>query len=252
MAVSGLLGHSNLTGVTLTVETPEEIYDGIETLLTLRLANRRRWLPACLLRFEVQGGGAGCHLLPRGGTRSLALPVTFAGRGVHRLEGARVISNFPINFFVRSRFLVLDQKVTVFPTPRRVPLPATAGTLATRGERAAGRGYEGELTRIGDYRGGEPLKLIHWKLSARQNHLMVKELSAAGAPPLLIDPAQLPGSGLEERLRGACWLIGAAWRAGRPVGLRLGAVTLPPAVGRTHKLRLLTALARYGQNPHTP
>ncbi|HKJ77310.1 MAG TPA: DUF58 domain-containing protein [Gammaproteobacteria bacterium] len=252
MAVSGLLGRGNLTGVTLSVEPPEEIYAGVETLLTIRLHNRRRFLPVCLLRLELPVGDAAATLLRPGEKSRLPLAATFRDRGVHRLEALRLSSAFPINFFVRSLVLPLRQEVAVFPAPRPCALPAGGRLQPLRGELATGKGYEGELTRIGDYRGGEPLKLIHWKLSARHGELKVKELSALATPPLLVDPARLPGAGLEERLGCACWLITAAARQGRPVGLRLAGKTLPPAVGRQHKLHLLNELARYGRDPRTP
>jgi len=108
------------------------------------------------------------------------------------------------------------------------------------------KGYEGELSRIADYRGGEPLKLIHWRLSARHGELKVKELSAVDRPPVTVDLEQLPG-GLEERLRCATYLILSFLRENRPVGLRLGSRAIPPAVGRAHKLRLLAELAIHGQ-----
>jgi uncharacterized protein (DUF58 family) len=110
------------------------------------------------------------------------------------------------------------------------------------------RGGEGDISRIGEYRGGEPLRQIHWKLSARHDQLKVKELSAAARAPVVLDLATLPGAGIEERLRCACWLIGQLLRTGRPVGLRAGTVEIPPAAGRVHKLRLFKLLALYGHD----
>ncbi len=251
MAVSGLLGRNNLAGLHLDLESPDEIYDGIETLVTVVLGNRSGWLPACLLRVELGGRAASSILLPRRQRVRLPLPITFQSRGVHRLPAARVTSNFPINFFVRSLAFSLSREITVFPAPRPLHWPAGDPGRTATGERFAGKGFEGDLTRIGPYRGGEPLKSIHWKLSARQDQLMVKELSASLAPPLLIDLAALPGEDLEERLAGASFLVNRAWRTGRPVGLRLGTRQFPPAAGRRHKLQLLHELARYGRDPHS-
>ncbi len=249
MAISGVLGRSNLFGLELRAEPTDEIYAGIETLVTIRLRNRRRWLTACLLRLELAGGAAVCPVLPPRGELRLPLPVTFPRRGLQPLGAIRVSSPFPINFFVRSIALPLAEAVTVFPAPRPVPRPGGGPTRTAPGEAWRGKGYEGELTRIGDYRGSEPLKMIHWKLSARHDQLMVKELSAAATPPLVIDLDELPGRGLEERLQAASWLIDQAFRACRPVGLRLDGVTLPAAGGRLQKLHLLGALARHGHHP---
>lgn len=250
MAVSGVLGRANLGGLHLDCEPPEEIYDGVETLLTLRLGNRRRYLPSCLLRLELAGHSVLCPLLRRGETVSLPMAVTFSGRGVRRLGAVRVGSAFPINFFIRSTLLPSDRQIVVFPAPVHCRLPAGGRDRPAPGDQADGKGYEGDLTRIGDYRGGEPLKMIHWKLSARHDALKVKELSAAAATPLLIDLEHLPGAGLEERLRCASWLVNSATRAGRPVGLRTAGSQLAPAIGHHHKLALLGALACHGSDPH--
>ena len=251
MAVSGWLGRNNLAKLSLDVHLPEEIYDGVETLITVWLDNRQRWLPACLLQLEFEGAQVCCPLLIRGDRIGLPVAVTFRGRGVRQLQAIRVSSTFPINFFVRSLALPVLREVLVFPCPRPVPLPAALKLCSVHGDQATDKGYEGDLTRIDDYRGGEPLKMIHWKISARQDQLKVKELSSLAAPPLVVDPLRLPGKNLEERLSGACWLIKALCRRGRNVGLQFDNGRIPPAWGRQHQLRLLGALARYGIDTHS-
>jgi uncharacterized protein (DUF58 family) len=220
----------------------------VPTLLTVRLENRKRLLPACLIEVLLPTAGRATFILvERGGTASETLPATFNGRGIHTLAQVQARSIFPINFFIRSFPVPVGRKLTVFPAPRPCRLAGEAGRQAAGGELPVARkGYEGELSRISDYRGGEPLKLIHWKLSARHGQLKVKELSTAARPPVTIELDLLPG-GLEERLRCAAYLADSYLRENRPVGLRLDCRTLPPAVGRAHKLRLLTELASHGQ-----
>ena len=245
MAVSGWLGRNNLARLELDLQPPEEIYDGVETLLGVRLTNRQRWLPACLLTVRFRDGKAHCPLLMRRGREVLSLAATFHGRGERSLPEIEVSSTFPIGFFVRSLKYFPDSTVLVFPRPRPVSSSIATAAGSTHGDLARDRGSEGELTQIADYRGGEPLKMIHWKISARQDQLKVKELSSLAAPPVSIDPHQLPGSNLEERLGAACWLVKALCRADRPVGLQLCNRSIAPGRGRQHVLRLLGALARY-------
>jgi uncharacterized protein (DUF58 family) len=61
----------------------------------------------------------------------------------------------------------------------------------------------------------------------------------------------LPGSGLEQRLRHASYLVTRWLRNGWLVGLRAGTLELPPGAGQQHKLILLQALAHYGQDQKT-
>jgi uncharacterized protein (DUF58 family) len=247
MAVSGFLGWLNLRNVTVTVILPDEIYDGKETLVTVRLANGKRFLPAFLLRVEASGRDALFPLVERAGADSDCVTLTFHGRGAKLLEKATVYSPFPINFFVRRRSVAVAAPFTVFPAPRECPPGGGAGKKEARGEDFSRRkGFGGEVTAIRDYTGSDPLKLIHWRLSARHGELKVKEMAAPSEDPLIIDVLSLPGGGLEENLSLAAYLVNRAVRANRPVGLKFGARIVRPDLTRTHRLRLLTELAVYG------
>ena len=248
MAISGILGRLNLAGLGVRLEVPDEIYDGVETMLTVRFENRKRWLPSFLLGLRLPVGRTTVMQIDCRGIANETLTATFHGRGIQSIGTARVESIFPINFFLRSFAIPVERTFTVFPAPRFCTNTIESVRTGTGGEFPAGsKGYEGDISRISDYSGGEPLKLIHWKLSARHDQLKVKELSTVSRPPVLLELDHLPGE-LENRLRCASFLIGRCLRENRPVGLRLGSRTLPPAVGRAHKLRLLTELAVYGQH----
>lgn len=251
MVVSGWLGRNNLARLQLDLRPPEEIYDGVETRIGVRLRNRQRWLPACLLQLELAGGLVRCPLIAGRGRARLSLPITLHGRGLHQLPFLRVSSPFPINFFVRSLALPVNGELLVFPRPRPLGLRWARGAEVAQGNIVVDKGAEGDLTRIHDYRGGEPLKLIHWKISARQDQLKVKELSSMVAAPILIDPMQLPGRSIEEQLGAACWLIKHLIRRGQSIGLQLQKGRILPGCGRQHQRRLLSALAYYGTDTHT-
>lgn len=250
MAVSGVLGRWNLAGLSLRCLPPEEVFDGVPTLLGIELVNRRRWLPVCLLEVAHGDEHTLFPLVEPGNSQRRALTLTLSGRGWQTLPPVQVRSRFPINFFIRSLVLTVEEPVLVFPAPHPCPSPWQPDSGGGRGSvQTPRRGTEGEVSRIGDYRGGEPLRLIHWKLSARHEQLKVKELSATGRQPVLLDLATLPGRGLEERLRCAAYLIQQLLRAGRPVGLRAGTTLLPPRLGHPHRLRLLRTLALYDRDP---
>ena len=109
------------------------------------------------------------------------------------------------------------------------------------------RGHDGELERIAEYSGNEPLRMIHWKLSARGDDLLVKEFGRQSALPLLLDLDRMPGRDQEERISAAAWLIRSRVME-RPVGLRLGNRTFAAVLGSRHGKYLLTELALYDRN----
>ncbi len=249
MAVSGILGRWNLARLSLRCLPPEEVFDGVPTLLGIELVNGRRSLPVCLLEISVGEERALFPLVEPGKSQRRSLTFTLAGRGWQSLPPLQVRSRFPINFFIRSLTLPVAEPVLVFPAPRPCALPWQPDAGGARGAAAAARkGTEGEISRIGDYRGGEPLRLIHWKLSARHNQLKVKELSATSRMPVTLDLNAIPGPDLEERLRCATYLVQQLLRSGRPVGLRAGTTRLPPRLGPPHKLQLLRTLALYDRD----
>lgn len=247
MAVSGCLGWLNLRNVSVTVVFPDEVYDGMDTLVTVRLVNGKKLLSAFLITVDVFGTCTRFPVVEKGCVESGAAVHTFHGRGTKLLEKVTISSSFPINFFVRRRSLPVSASCTVFPSPR-VCLPQDGtGKKDARGEAVATRkGFGGEVAAIRDYTGSDPLKLIHWRLSARQGELKVKELTAPSEDPLIIDVLSLPGGGVEDILSCAAYLVNRVMRAGRPVGLKFGVRIVRPDLTRAHRLRLLTELAVYG------
>jgi uncharacterized protein (DUF58 family) len=252
MAVSGLLGHWNLQKLGLELDPPDEIYAGVETLMGVQVHNSRRLVPSCLLDFNftpLSAASGHLSILKNAHRHKVQVPLKFSTRGIHAHLNLKVSSTFPVNFFVRYRIFHLNQRVCVFPRP--VPCGTdgayTPGT-STGMSQTHIRGSEGDISRIGNYQGNEPLKMIHWKLSARHDTLKIKELSALQQAPVEINPLDLPGHNLERQLECAAYLINHLLRRGQPVGLKLAHTTIPPDVGRGHKLFLLTELARYAQD----
>ncbi len=252
MSVSGVLGKWNLARVDFRFLLPDEIYDGVPTLLGIELINGRRWLPLFLMEISVAERTLFFPLVEPLQGRRKNVEITLSGRGLQQLPEVSVRSRFPVNFFVRSQGLLIEQEATVFPAP----LPCTDLHQVDPGGGSGSqqnwqKGDEGDINRIADYQGGEPLKSIHWKLSARHDRLKVKELSATTRKPVVLDLMALPGTNLEQRLRQATYLITRWLRDGWPVGLKAGSLELPPALGRQQKLLLLQTLAHYGQDQKT-
>jgi len=246
MAVSGLLGKRNLGRLQLDVQFPEEIFARQPTLLQVSLENRRRYFPAFLVEVSLGGESVLFPLLPAGARMTRSVPCRFARRGHQPLPELRLASCFPVNFFSRYFQLDLERQALVFPAPYPGRLPTAAGERFGSGEQSGSRtGFDGDLHTINDYHGGAPLKSIHWKLSARQDQLKIKQHAETLRPPVLITLEQLPG-GIEERLGRACHLVVALLREERPVGLRLGDREIPAASGHLQRLKLLRELAVHG------
>lgn len=247
MAVTGYAGMLNIKGLTPELIPPPEIYAGTPAVFQLRITNAKRLFPSFLIRVDsADCRGAVLPLVPHLAAREARMTFEFSRRGTVLPASLRLSSSFPVNFFTRFWVFRLQQELVVF--PRLVPL--AEGGDGDFAERSGGclrheRGTDGELERISSYSGREPLKQIHWKLSARGEELLVKGFGRHSAAPLLIDPDGLPGRDLEERVSQAAWLV-RRWVMERPVGLAGRSTHIPAESGRQHELRLLTELAHYG------
>jgi len=247
MSVTGIVGMLNLKRLTPELLPPEEVFAGSVTPFRLRVHNAKRFLPSFLIRLECPGGQVAIiPLVPRQGTACATIGLTFLERGHMSIAHVTVSSPFPVNFFNRYWTFALDTSFVIFPKL----LPGAACGDADGAQRLGNsirlaQGLDGELERISGYSGCEPLKMIHWKLSARSDELLVKEFGRQAMQPLIIDVENQPGHTLEERLSMAAWQA-KRWVALRPVGLKLPGRNIPAEMGQRHGVHLLTELALYG------
>jgi len=205
--------------------------------------------PSFLLQAKLLGKTSYYNLVKRGESESCSFVHTFHERGKVTIPFCEIISPFPINFFVRRRRSSFARQLLVFPAPR----VCTAAESFDKGGKSGNlfsprKGYDGDVSRIADYTGTEPLKLIHWRLSAKHEEFKVKELSATAREPVIIDIEAMPGKNLEELLSCAVFLINRFIGANRPVGLKLPGEVISPAISREHRLGLLAKLAVYAKD----
>lgn len=249
MAVTGMLGWLNIRGLAVSVHVQDELYAGMQTQVTVRIENRKRLLPSFLITASVAGTPTSFILLEPGKPQTGSLLAAFQGRGLHTLKPAVISSPFPVNFFIRYTTSAIAGSFTVFPAPRASTLPLSGGKPdAGQAASAQARGYEGDLAKISDYRTGESLKSIHWRLSAKHEVLKVKEMTATADEPVVLEVERVPGQSLDERLSCCAFLVNRLVKGGRPVGLRVGDRVIAPGTTRSHRLRLLGELAVYGKN----
>jgi uncharacterized protein (DUF58 family) len=195
------------------------------------------------------GKASTLNLIRRGDIESSSFVHTFQERGRVTIPFGEISSPFPINFFVRRRRTAFARQFLVFPAPRSCSVAESLCKGGKSGDLTSlQKGYEGDVTRIADYTGYEPLRSIHWRLSAKHEEFKVKEMSAAAREPVVIDIEAMPGENLEEHLCCAVFLINRLIGANRPVGLKLAHKLISPALSREHRLGLLAELAVYAKD----
>jgi len=262
---------------------PSRVFAGEDVHVRVRLANRKR-LPLPIVRVVVRfppglfPGDDPDPTLLRGHRRRLSLPgmsevglrlpVVARARGEYWLEDLEVEVSDPFDLAPVTRVLPVERPLLVMPEPRTaVPLrivrrlpfgsPAAAARLFEDREHFAG---------VRDYEPGDPMRHVHWRLSAHAGRLQTKRYEPTRSAEVLfavdlsngepfwhaVDPDTA-----EESIGWASYLarqaIHAGWRTGLIANTHLrrgrGRLRVPPASTVGAEAVLFGALARMPNQP---
>lgn len=228
LLLSGVLSWLNFKGCRWRLALSGPFRAGESTPVTVEVCNAHRWLPLYSIAFDVETGRTGAkqrlHLrrgLSPGGRVKLAWNWRPAARGEEVVILRRLVSKFPFGFLRKSIEFPMEHPVLVWPA--RVDAPLNLGRA--RSARPMGRlsnraGYGADLRKLRDYRPGDPMRQIHWRATARQGRLTVREnfeetrhafiVSLGGTPRQWRNPAQF-----EKFCSFAVSVVEDLYRAGR-------------------------------------
>ena len=100
-----------------------------------------------------------------------------------------------------------------------------------------------DFTGFANYRPGDSIKSIDWKAFAREQPLLVKRFSGAGARQLVLRWREAGTGDTERRLSQLCRWVLDAERLGLNYGLQLPGLEIAPSQGELHRRECLRALA---------
>ena len=250
MLVSGIFGRKNLLGIDVALEFPEERFADSVIPVGIKLTNKRKFMPAFLIRIFINDEEVLFPLVEARTTALLYLNMVFESRGIHTITDVVVASVFPFNFFTRYRRIPKNLELIIFPRLQRCSLNHLfAGRTRWKGDVSSDApGYESDLISIRNYVSGDPVKYISWKATAKTGRLKTKELSAIESPNIMIDFNRLKEHDLEQTISCLAYMIVKLIQSGTAVGLIIEGETYKPDHSASHKALLLTRLALYGQN----
>ena len=195
------------------------------------------------------------------GETAVSVALAAPQRGWQHAPPVRLSSSFPLGLFHAWCHWLPEARVLVYPQPEAAapPLPVPAGTA----RQAAQPAPEGalELAGVRAYRPGDPLRRLAWRQIARHDgeHVFSKQFQPETAPQtgaahggIVLAHAALHALAPEARLsRLAAWVL-AAEGSGLPYGLRLGALSIAPGLGASHRDACLRALALHEPPQYAP
>jgi uncharacterized protein (DUF58 family) len=252
--VSGTWSRQVLGAIEAMVELPTEVYAGRPAVVGIELANTSGVFPAygLVVRDAEDHPVVRESVLAVGGRRSHSVEIEFPHRGWHQLGPWRLEVLLPLGFFLKSKVLVRDRRVLVYPRL----LPSSAASVRRGGGRRSpdaleSRGREGEVTQLRDYREGDEVRAMHWKQTARQQHMVVVERQRATERPVFYvvdprledptDPRQLEQ--FERLVSEVATGVVRRLREGVRVGLVVGHLVVPPVRSARRAPMLLQPLA---------
>jgi len=224
---------------------PRRLVAGEIATLTVRVTNRKPVpVPWMDLRIELPEGIApprrepgmpvssvGASFAPRARERLvLRFPLEIAQRGAYVVGPMKVRAGDWLGFVQEERPLPLALEIVAHPAPAGV-VDRHLASLRPVAESAMRRGLVPDPLRfrgVRQYRGGDPVKEIHWKTSARLGELQTKVYEPATSldAVFLVNVAsydqywvQVDPDGAELVIAASAELVRLAGEAGRQVGL---------------------------------
>jgi uncharacterized protein (DUF58 family) len=218
LILSGVLSWLNFRGLDWRLQISPPVRVGQEAIVTLVITNRKRRLPTYGLWFELAARQVDTrsdarpestitargidvrkafreadrvearqrlhlyHRLDPGTEARLEWLFRPQHRGRVRVELESVGSLFPFGFLKKYISVGLAEEVVVWPAPVEYRRFATASTRQSSGEENVARAGVGtDLFALRPYQIGDSHRLIHWKASARNRELLVRQFAAETA-----------------------------------------------------------------------
>ncbi|HEX3299071.1 MAG TPA: DUF58 domain-containing protein [Actinomycetota bacterium] len=239
-------------GLAVELVAPVETRQGADTPVHVTVVNPGRAVRWGIVARDEHIGGASTYVgTIRPGERVEARTERGAPRrGAAHTSWVELRSAAPFGVAERRRRLPADATTLVL--PRVVPLgPLPFVDLATSREAAtdsdARRGQGPEYLGVREFRPGDPIRQIHWRLTARHGELVVRDLEEHRVARLAIwIDTHADGEALDDACSAAASIVSSASTNG--VGVRLAAATPdgPALVSRASALVLHRWLARLG------
>ncbi|MBI3611087.1 MAG: DUF58 domain-containing protein [Nitrospirae bacterium] len=177
--ISGILSEQSLRKISVDWRFPARIFARQPVPVEMRITNGKRFLPSFSFRVD-EGDGAARSVyffkLPARQTTSSTQTTRFERRGLRTLPPLTLRTTFPFGFFNKS--LIRPRTQTVLVYPRILPMPPglqTARARAGQDREDRRRGSGAELHNLRDYTPSDDARGIHWKASARESKLLLKE-----------------------------------------------------------------------------
>lgn len=234
--------YANLSQITISCKGASKVYAGSSVDFTFSLSTKRRSAESIDLKFKDGEESYSGLCLDQGEETLVKVPLLTNLRGWLEPGRLRVESEFPLGLLRCWTWLRFDTRALVFPEPLAVSEPQSV-SIDDGGENErpirGGEDYSG----LNEYRPGDSIKHVAWKVYARGGGLHTKEFSQNVSREIWLNLQSIAGDDLEQRLSGLCYWALEYERREENYGLMLPGLVIPPSRGEAHQYKVLSALA---------
>lgn len=181
IVVSGILSELALKSLGVERTLPVEVHAGSPYLTGIAVHNAKQRLASFSVQIEdlIDGHPLAkkCYFLkiPPQARQNTSYRSEFKRRGLYEYRGFHLSTRFPFAFFVKTFFLESPAELIVLPRIHAVALPADERPVSegarVQPQRGRGRDFHG----LRPHRQGDDARDIHWKRSAREGRLIMRE-----------------------------------------------------------------------------
>ncbi len=249
--ISGFLSDSTHWGITSTWNPAGSFYAGQQASFDVLFHKGR--FPGIAIRVESRWKGLPSQSvfvpwIPSRGTTTARVSLTPTKRGYLFLESCHYSTHFPFGLFRKSHTDAREDRWLVYPHLDPLSLNRLVHMGTKEAHASTSRIGTGTLPLIlRDYREGDALRQVHWKMSAKRQRLIVKEMEEdAGSGDLYVLeawPVQRSREDMERLISFIASLAFELYRQSKPAGLSTPDRQFLPDHSRAHLHRILDYLA---------
>ncbi|MBI3890895.1 MAG: DUF58 domain-containing protein [Candidatus Wallbacteria bacterium] len=251
VSISGVLSEISIRGLDMRRSVPANVHALSPVFVTIEVTNLKKRFPSfCLhVRDEALAGEAFLlHIGPREVGRQRYQAV-FPKRGSYTFGSASISTAFPFGFFRKWAVFQGNDPVLILPIVRDLQFLFRSQALGSGDFRTAFRGEGANLYSVREYRWGDSSRLIHWKSTARQMEVMIKELEREVSGKVTLELAGGFGVHLEPAVSLAASLANLLTQRQIHYRLRSASWTTATDGGAKHLDAALRLLALYDDLP---
>ncbi len=188
--ISGILSEAVLQGIRIERQWPQHIFAGQDTMIPVKVVNtKRRASYSLLISEQVEDlSHPSIFILQLDPQKEItsSYRLNFPRRGVWRSQGYEITTTFPFELFRKGLEVFQPREILVYPRP--IP-PTRLPHFPSRplGEIARPiKGHTGDFHSFREYRSSDSMRYVHWKVSAKRDQLVIRELEGQDLDSLIV------------------------------------------------------------------